>query len=93
MLPVRVAVVIGGLSITGGEGRVIGTLFVMFIVGSLETGVTASGVGGFWTRLTTGLIMLGSIALNIVLDRTNGKRLCFFDNLKNSVFTKGLKKE
>lgn len=93
LLPVMAAVFIGGTSITGGEGRVIGTLFGMFIVGSLETGVTASGVGGFWTRLTTGLIMLGSIALNIVLDRTNGKRLCFFDNLKNSVFTKGLKKE
>jgi len=71
----------------------IGTMFGMFIVGSLETGVTASGIGGFWTRLTTGLIMLGSIALNIVLDRSNGKQFRFIDNLRNSVFTKGLKKE
>ncbi|MCX6088864.1 MAG: ABC transporter permease [Candidatus Atribacteria bacterium] len=92
LLPVMAAVFIGGTSITGGEGRVIGTLFGMFIVGSLETGVTASGVGGFWTRLTTGLIMLGSIALNIVLDKTSEKSFSFVDNIKNSVFTKGLKK-
>ena len=58
------AVFIGGTSITGGVGRNHPVWYVYCRFS--RTGVTASGVGGFWTRLTTGLIMLGSITLNIV---------------------------
>ncbi len=92
LLPVVAAVFIGGTSISGGEGRVIGTLFGTFIVGSLEAGVVASGIGGYWTRLTTGLIMLGSIALNVALDKTRVTSGGFAEKLRTSVFVKGIQK-
>ena len=46
MLPVFAAVFIGGTSMAGGQGRVIGTFFGAYIIGSLEAGVVASGIGG-----------------------------------------------
>ncbi len=61
------AVFIGGTSIAGGEGSIIGSLFGAYIIGSLEAGVVATGIGGYWTQLVTGLVMGSSVVLNIVL--------------------------
>lgn len=67
MLPVMAAVFIGGTSIAGGKGLVVGTLFGAYIIGSLEAGVVATGIGGYWTQLVTGLVMAASVVLNIVI--------------------------
>ncbi|MCP4398610.1 MAG: hypothetical protein GY801_15100 [bacterium] len=60
------AVFIGGTSIYGGEGTIFGTVFGAFIVGSITAGITASGVGGFWSELVVGLVMLAAILTNII---------------------------
>ena len=65
LLPVMAAVFIGGTSIAGGYGTIVGTFFGAFIIGSLEAGVVATGVGGYWVRLVSGLVMVFSIILNI----------------------------
>ncbi len=67
LLPVMAAVFIGGTSIAGGEGSVVGTFFGAYIIGSLEAGVVATGIGGYWTQLVSGLVMAGSVVLNIVI--------------------------
>ncbi|TFG65214.1 MAG: ABC transporter permease [Spirochaetales bacterium] len=69
LLPVMAAVFIGGTSIAGGYGTIVGTFFGMFIIGSLEAGVVATGIGGYWVRLVSGLVMAFSIILNIVVSR------------------------
>lgn len=61
------AVFIGGTSIAGGEGTIVGTVFGAYIIGSLEAGVVATGVDGYWTSLITGLVMGASVVLNIVI--------------------------
>ena len=88
LLPVFAAVFIGGTSITGGQGRVIGTFFGAYIIGSLEAGVVASGIGGYWTRLVAGLVMGASVSLNVLLERGNG--WSFVTVLRNSVFARGM---
>ncbi len=67
MLAVMAAVFIGGTSIAGGKGLVVGTFFGAYIIGSLEAGVVATGIGGYWTQLVTGLVMAASVVLNIVI--------------------------
>jgi simple sugar transport system permease protein len=67
MLPVMAAVFIGGTSIAGGLGSIVGTFFGAYIIGSLEAGVVASGIGGYWVQLVEGLVMAGSVVLNIVI--------------------------
>jgi simple sugar transport system permease protein len=67
LLPVMAAVFIGGTSIAGGYGVIVGTFFGTYIIGSLEAGVVATGIGGYWVQLVEGLVMAASVILNVVL--------------------------
>ena len=58
LLIVVAAVFIGGTSIFGGSGKVIGTVFAAFIVAVIEAGLVASGIQGFWTRFFIGLVFV-----------------------------------
>jgi simple sugar transport system permease protein len=67
LLPVMAAVFIGGTSIAGGAPVLVGTFFGSYIIGSLEAGVVATGIGGYWVQLVEGLVMAGSVILNVVI--------------------------
>jgi len=67
LLPVMAAVFIGGTSIAGGQGVLVGTFFGSYIVGSLEPGVVATGIGGYWVQLVEGLVMAAVVVLNVVI--------------------------
>jgi simple sugar transport system permease protein len=67
LLPVMAAVFIGGTSIAGGLGLLVGTFFGSYIIGSLEAGVVATGISGFWVQLVEGVVMGASVILNIVI--------------------------
>ncbi len=72
LLVVMAAVFIGGTSIYGGQGRIIGTFFGSFIVGSVEAGIVASGLGGFWTRLVVGLVFLAAVMFHLFMESARG---------------------
>jgi simple sugar transport system permease protein len=67
MLPTMAAVFIGGTSIAGGYGSLFGTLFGAYFIGSLEAGVVATTISGYWVKFIEGLVMGASVVLNIVL--------------------------
>jgi simple sugar transport system permease protein len=67
LLPVMAAVFIGGTSMAGGVGLIFGTFFGSYVIGSLEAGVVATGISGFWVPLVQGLVMAGSIVLNTLI--------------------------
>ncbi len=67
LLPVMAAVFIGGTSFAGGLGNIPGTFFGAYIIGSLEAGVVASGISGYWVQLVKGIVMGASIVLNVLL--------------------------
>ena len=67
LLPVMAAVFIGGTSIAGGQGVLVGTFFGSYIIGSLEAGVVATGIGGYWVQLVEGLVMAAVVVLNVVI--------------------------
>jgi simple sugar transport system permease protein len=90
LLIVMASVFIGGTSIFGGEGTVVGTFFGSFIVGSIEAGIVASGLGGYWTRLVVGLVLVVAVTLHIVIEK--GKAQEGF-TLRKSVFVRGLRPE
>ena len=58
------AVVIGGTSLFGGRGRVIGTLFGALIVGVLRNGLTLSGVDVLWQDFTVGVLVIVAVAID-----------------------------
>jgi simple sugar transport system permease protein len=67
LLPVMAAVFIGGTSIAGGQGVLVGTFFGSYIIGSLEAGVVATGIGGYWVQLVEGLVMAAVVILNVII--------------------------
>jgi len=67
LLAAMAAVFIGGTSIAGGQGILVGTLFGSYIIGSLEAGVVATGIGGYWVQLVEGLVMAASVILNVII--------------------------
>jgi simple sugar transport system permease protein len=75
MLPALAAVFIGGTSIAGGAGTIVGSFFGAYIIGSLEAGVVASRISGYWVQLVQGLVMAGVVVLNIVIEDRSITRL------------------
>jgi simple sugar transport system permease protein len=66
-LPTMAAVFVGGTSMFGGEGTIFGTVVGAFIVSSLEAGIVAAGLSGFWTRLIQGLLILLAVTFYTVI--------------------------
>ncbi len=58
------AVVIGGTSLFGGRGLVIGTLFGALIVGVLRNGLTLTGVDVLWQDFAVGILSLSAVAID-----------------------------
>ncbi len=61
LLRVLAAVFIGSTSIFGGSGTIFGTLMGSIIIGSLEAGILAMGVSGFWVQLVYGLVIVSAL--------------------------------
>ncbi len=68
LLTVIAAVFIGGTSIFGGSGKIVGTVFASLIVAVIEAGLVASGVQGFWTRFFIGLVFIISVVMNTAIE-------------------------
>jgi simple sugar transport system permease protein len=75
LLIVMAAVFIGGTSIFGGQGIIVGTIFGSFIVGSIEAGIVATGIQGFYTRLVVGLVLLVAISFHIFMEKPDKRAI------------------
>lgn len=66
---VIVATVLGGTSLAGGEGAVLGTVIGALIVGVLNNGLNLLGVPAFWQIVAQGVVLVLAVALDVVLRR------------------------
>ena len=57
------AVFIGGTSVYGGKGTILGTFMGALIIGSLEAGIVAIGLTGFWIQAIYGMIIIISVSI------------------------------
>ncbi|MEN3185885.1 MAG: ABC transporter permease [Atribacterota bacterium] len=58
------AVVIGGTSIFGGTGSILGTFFGATLMGLILTGLTMRAVDPYWQGLVTGILVVLAISLD-----------------------------
>jgi fructose transport system permease protein len=58
------AVVIGGTSLFGGRGRVVGTLIGALIVGVFRNGLALAGVDVLWQDFTVGILVIAAVAVD-----------------------------
>lgn len=60
------AAVIGGASLSGGEGTILGTVIGAFIITVLTNGLRILSVPQEWQMVVTGLIVIGAVYLDLV---------------------------
>ncbi|WP_371168326.1 ABC transporter permease [Aliiroseovarius sp. 2305UL8-7] len=58
------AVVIGGISLFGGRGSILGTFFGALIVGVFTLGLRLAGADAQWTYLLIGALIIGAVAVD-----------------------------
>ncbi len=58
------AVIIGGTSLTGGRGSIIGTLLGACIIGVLANGLILIGVGDFVRQIITGVVIILAVVVD-----------------------------
>jgi len=69
-LQVIAAVVIGGTSLFGGKGSMIGTFVGVLLIGVINNGLTLLNVSSFWVQFVQGAL----IFLAVLLDSVNTRR-------------------
>src|SRR5690606_38383874 len=65
------AVVIGGTSLSGGRGFIMGTVLGAVIIGVLNNGLVLLGVSPFWQQVAKGVVIL----IAVIIDRSQHKEV------------------
>jgi ribose transport system permease protein len=68
------AVVIGGTSLFGGIGTMLGTVFGVFIPAVLQNGFVIVGVQPFWQQVAVGAVLIGAVYLDQLRRRSQHQR-------------------
>jgi len=63
------AVVIGGTSLSGGKGSILGTVLGAVIIGVLNNGLVLLDVSPFWQQVVKGFVIL----IAVIIDKANSK--------------------
>jgi ribose transport system permease protein len=58
------AVVIGGTSLSGGRGTILGTVLGCLIIGVLNNGLFLLNVSPFWQQVVKGVVILAAVAID-----------------------------
>jgi ribose transport system permease protein len=71
-LDVIAAVVVGGTSLMGGRGKILGTLIGAFIIAVIKNGMNLTNVGTFDQKIVLGAVLLGAVLLDTLKRRRGG---------------------
>ena len=63
------ACVLGGTSMTGGKGRISGTVFGAMVIGIISNGLNLIGVSSYWQLIIKGLIIACAVLLDCQKDK------------------------
>ena len=68
------AVVLGGTSVKGGSGNLVGTLAGVLFMAVLRNGVVLLGIPSLWERAVIGFLILVSVAVDLLLQARRAER-------------------
>jgi ribose/xylose/arabinose/galactoside ABC-type transport system permease subunit len=66
------AVIIGGASMSGGEGTILGTILGATLLGLITNGLILLGVSAYWQQVFSGAIIILAVALDTWRRRRSG---------------------
>lgn len=65
-LEVIAAVILGGASIFGGKGSVLGTVLGVFLIGVLRNGLVLTGLSSYWHQVLFGFVIVVAASVNAI---------------------------
>lgn len=65
------AVIVGGASLSGGQGRMSGTIVGVFLLGTVSNALNLFGVSPFWQPVATGTILVMAVAIDSLSARNS----------------------
>lgn len=68
-LRVITAVILGGASLTGGQGKITGALLGTILIAMISNIMILSRVSGYWQEIIIGIILIGAIWLDLALQK------------------------
>jgi ribose transport system permease protein len=68
-LQVVAAVVIGGTSLAGGSGSLLGAFIGVILISMIGSGLVFYGISGNWAEFVTGVVIIAAIALDRTIKR------------------------
>ena len=72
--PVFAAVVIGGTSLSGGKGTIIGTLGGALLLAELQIGLALQTLGPYAQQLFVGFVTVGAVILDVTVTKLRARR-------------------
>ncbi|CAN5621506.1 ABC transporter permease [soil metagenome] len=73
-LSVVTAVILGGASLAGGRGTILGTLLGVLILGTLNNGLTLMNINSFWQDVARGVLLLAAVGFDQLRLRLTGDK-------------------
>ena len=67
------AAVLGGTSMSGGRGRVTGTIVGAFVIGILSDGLIMMGVSSFWQTVIKGIVIVVAVVIDQAQNRLQAR--------------------
>lgn len=58
------ATVLGGTSMAGGSGTIVGTVVGAFVIGVINDGMTMCGVSEFWQKVIRGIVIIAAVVID-----------------------------
>jgi ribose transport system permease protein len=74
-MDVVTAVVIGGVSINGGKGKIFGAFVGALIIGVLSNGLTIMNIGEYYQQVVKGLVLILAVAFDTYTNTDKVKRV------------------
>ena len=68
------AVVVGGTSLRGGRGSLVGTLSAAWLFAMVNNGLILCGVDSYWQYLAIGVVLVAALTLGAMVDSVRGWR-------------------
>ncbi len=85
-LYVIAAVVVGGTSLSGGSGRILGTLIGAFIISVIQNGMNLLGIESYTQQVVLGAVILGAVLLDKA--RSSGGLIAFLQKKKKYLISR-----
>jgi simple sugar transport system permease protein len=73
-LEVVAAVILGGASLAGGAGTVLGTVLGVTLIAVMQSGLALLGVSSYWHKVVIGLIILASVSITAYNQKLEERR-------------------